>query len=82
MNHITLYDLLAAKEGENLEFKEKKRRFDFEELVKYACAIANCGGGHIVFTRIKILKDVEEESKSLISQIDDINDVAKEASAP
>ncbi len=49
MNHLTLHDLLAAKEGENLEFKEKKHRFDFEELVKYACAIANCGGGHIVY---------------------------------
>ncbi len=49
MNHLALHDLLNAKEGENLEFKENKHRFDFEELVKYACAIANCGGGHIVY---------------------------------
>ena len=40
--------LLSATEGENIEFKEAKNRFDFEELVQYACAIANCGGGKIV----------------------------------
>ena len=40
--------LLNAKEGENIEFKEAKQRFDFEELAKYACAIANRGGGKIV----------------------------------
>lgn len=49
MNTLSLPDLLNAKEGENLEFKEKKQHFDFEELVKYACAIANCGGGHVVY---------------------------------
>ncbi len=49
MGYSILHDLFAAKEDENLEFKEKKHRFDFEELVKYACAIANCGGGHIVY---------------------------------
>ena len=40
--------LLNAKEGENIEFKEAKNRFDFEDLVHYACAIANLGGGKIV----------------------------------
>lgn len=40
--------LLSATEGENNEFKEAKNRFDFEELVQYACAISNCGGGKIV----------------------------------
>ena len=40
--------LLSAKEGENIEFKEAKNRFDFEELTQYACAIANVGGGKIV----------------------------------
>lgn len=39
---------MAATEDENLEFKEAKNRFDFEELVKYCCAMANEGGGHIV----------------------------------
>ena len=41
--------LLNAKEGENVEFKEAKNRFDFNELVKYASAISNLGGGYIVF---------------------------------
>lgn len=40
--------LLLAPEGETIEFKEAKTDFDFEKLVKYACAIANCGGGKIV----------------------------------
>ncbi len=39
--------LLSAKEGENIEFKEAKNHFDFEELTRYACAIANLGGGKI-----------------------------------
>ncbi|MFZ4396803.1 MAG: helix-turn-helix domain-containing protein, partial [Kiritimatiellia bacterium] len=43
-----LNELLEAKEGEHVEFKEAKNRFDFVELVKYACAIANEGGGYIV----------------------------------
>lgn len=49
MNFSNAQDILNAKEGENLEFKEAKARFDFEELVKYACAFANAGGGRIVF---------------------------------
>ena len=40
--------LLLATEGENIEFKEAKTDYDFEKLVKYACAISNCGGGKIV----------------------------------
>ncbi len=40
--------LLEAKEGENIEFKEAKSSFEFDELAKYACAIANCGGGYVV----------------------------------
>jgi ATP-dependent DNA helicase RecG len=39
---------MAAAEDEHLEFKEAKNRFDFEELVKYCCALANEGGGRIV----------------------------------
>lgn len=41
--------LLEAKEGENIEFKEAKNNFEFDELAKYACAIANRGGGYVVF---------------------------------
>lgn len=46
---MTLDDILIAKEGENFEFKEAKNRFDYGELVKYACAMSNLGGGCIVF---------------------------------
>lgn len=49
MEHSSLHDILNAKEGETLEFKEAKTRIDFEELVKYACAFANMGGGRLVF---------------------------------
>ena len=41
-------DLLNAPEGENIEFKTAKNTYEFDELVKYACAIANCGGGLFV----------------------------------
>lgn len=43
-----LQEILEVKEGENNEFKEAKNKYDFEKLVKYACAIANNGGGLIV----------------------------------
>ena len=50
-NHITIDQLevlMASKEGEHLEFKEARNRFDFETLVKYCSALANEGGGNIV----------------------------------
>jgi len=43
-----LEELLARDENEHLEFKEAKRHFDFEELVKYGVALANEGGGKII----------------------------------
>lgn len=48
MNPDRLEALLAAPEGEHLEFKEAKRRFDFDLLVRYCAALANEGGGHVV----------------------------------
>jgi ATP-dependent DNA helicase RecG len=39
---------MEAREDEHLEFKEAKARFDFEELVKYSCALANERGGRII----------------------------------
>lgn len=39
---------MEAAEGNNLEFKEAKRHFDFEELVRYCAALANEGGGRVV----------------------------------
>jgi len=41
-------ELLDAPEGDYCEFKEAKTRYDFEEAVKYCCAIANCGGGKLI----------------------------------
>jgi ATP-dependent DNA helicase RecG len=48
---IQIADLEAwmqDKEGENQEFKEAKNRFDFEELAKSCCALANEGGGRFI----------------------------------
>lgn len=41
--------LLESKEGENVQFKEAKTRFDFGEAAKCCCALANDGGGKLVF---------------------------------
>ncbi|MFA7494974.1 MAG: ATP-binding protein [Acidithiobacillus sp.] len=49
MTEAELMTLLGVRsEGEHIEFKEAKRRFDFEELVNYCVALANEGGGRIV----------------------------------
>jgi ATP-dependent DNA helicase RecG len=41
-------ELLNAPEGEHYEFKEAKTKFDFQEALKYCCALSNCGGGKFV----------------------------------
>ena len=41
--------LISPSETERLEFKEAKSNFHFEKLVEYCVALANEGGGHIVF---------------------------------
>ena len=43
-----LQKILFSKEGEHLEFKEARKSFHFETLVKYCAALANEGGGKIV----------------------------------
>jgi len=43
-----LEELLSAREGETLEFKEAKTKFDFGTLTKYCAALANEGGGMVV----------------------------------
>ncbi|MCE7987216.1 MAG: transcriptional regulator [Caldilinea sp. CFX5] len=40
---------LAAAEGTRIEFKEAKSNFHFDELVRYCVALANEGGGKILF---------------------------------
>ncbi len=46
---ITIDELLKAKEGEHYQFKEAKNRFDAGEAARCCCALANCGGGKLVF---------------------------------
>lgn len=46
---MTVEELLEAKEGENVQFKEAKNRFDSGEAARCCCALANCGGGKLVF---------------------------------
>jgi ATP-dependent DNA helicase RecG len=41
-------ELLIAPEGEHYEFKEARNNMDFQEALKYCCALANCGGGKLV----------------------------------
>ena len=45
----SVHELLEAKEGEHVQFKEAKNRFSFEEAAKCCCALANNGGGKLVF---------------------------------
>ena len=46
---MTIGELLNAKEGEQYQFKEAKTRFDYGEATRCCCALANCGGGKLVF---------------------------------
>lgn len=46
---LTIKELLEAKEGEKIQFKEAKNRFSFEDAAKCCCALSNCGGGLLVF---------------------------------
>ncbi len=48
MKTLNVIHLLEAKEGENVEFKSARNHYEFDNLVKYACAIANHGGGMVV----------------------------------
>lgn len=48
-NPMTIEELLEAKEGEQYQFKEAKQHFDSNEAARCCCALANCGGGKLVF---------------------------------
>ena len=39
---------MKSSEDEHLEFKEAKKHFDFEKLVRYCVALANESGGKII----------------------------------
>ncbi|ELP32913.1 AlbA family DNA-binding domain-containing protein [Rhodopirellula baltica] len=43
-----LDEWIHDKEGENLEFKTARNRYDFSNLVEYCVALANEGGGKII----------------------------------
>src|SRR5262249_47569248 len=43
-----LHTWMQAVEGEHIQFKEAKNRYDFEELTRYLCALANEGGGRFI----------------------------------
>ena len=47
-NHA-IKELLNAKEGEQVQFKEAKNRFDSSEAARICSALSNCGGGKLVF---------------------------------
>ena len=44
-----LISYLEAPEGTQLEFKEASKNYHFEKLVDYCVALANEGGGKIIF---------------------------------
>lgn len=49
MTDAELQALLETLEGERCEFKEAKEQYAPEKLARYCCALANEGGGKIVF---------------------------------
>lgn len=44
----TIQELLEAKEGEHIQFKEAKNRFDVGDAARCCCALANNGGGQLI----------------------------------
>ena len=49
MDIATLENLMQGTEGENLEFKKAVQRFGLDELTEYCVALANEGGGKVIF---------------------------------
>ena len=49
-------ELLNAKEGEQVQFKEAKNRFDSSEAARICCALSNCCGGKRCFCSIRAYK--------------------------
>lgn len=47
--YATVDALLLAPEGERIQFKEAKKRYGFDEAAQVCCALANDGGGKLVF---------------------------------
>jgi ATP-dependent DNA helicase RecG len=80
---------LHATEGEVLELKEARNRFSFEDLARYACALANEGGGRVILgvtdrrprrvVGTRAFPQIEETRRTLMEQIPlriDISEIA------
>ena len=48
ISHAELLALMTSAEDEHLEFKEAKASFGQDKAIKYCCALANEGGGHLI----------------------------------
>jgi ATP-dependent DNA helicase RecG len=48
LTHAELLALMTSSEDEHLEFKEAKASFSQDKAIKYCCALANEGGGHLI----------------------------------
>ncbi len=44
-----LYSLIKQRENAHLEIKEAKNNYDSDKLTQYCCALANEGGGKLIF---------------------------------
>jgi ATP-dependent DNA helicase RecG len=74
-----LHAWMDDREAEHLEFKEARRNYDFDDLVKYCVALANEGGGRLVlgvtnlFPRRVVgsqaFRDLESTKAGLIQQL-------------
>ena len=70
---------MNSKEDEHLEFKEAKKNFHFETLVKYCVALANEGGGRMILgvtdkqprkvVGTQIFPDLEKTKAGLIERL-------------
>ena len=53
-------ELLEAKEGEHVQFKEAKNRFDFGEAARCYCSLANEGGSKLEVGNSDIMRRTVE----------------------
>ena len=76
---MTLGELMEAQEGEGIQFKEAKNRFDFGEALRCCCALSNCGGGKLVFgisdkrpRQVVGIKEFEQTESTLKGLLDNL----------
>jgi len=63
-----LHQWLLEPEGQRLEFKEAKQRYDFEKLLKYCVALANEGGGAIVLGHLQLADRVHISAATVVTR--------------